>query len=162
MTTTPGTTPEALSAPPADEHTDAGTSGTPNPENGSQGSGTEPPEQSPKGNREARYRVERNEARAERDELAQRVNQLQTREVERLAALGMSNPADVFTLGGVELADLLDEAGEVDPDKVTEVVNDILGTRPGLRPNAPATDPSQGHSGGGGKPSPTWADLLAD
>lgn len=95
-------------------------------------------------NREARYRVERNEARAERDALAQRIEQLQTRELERIASKSLSNPADLLTLSGKSLADFLGEDGELDNDLVLDTANDLLGSRPGLRPNAPAVDPSQG------------------
>jgi hypothetical protein len=114
-------------------------------------------------NREARYRVERNEARAERDELAQRVETLLTREAERVAAQHLAEPADLFTLGGVTVRDLLDERGDIDPEKVDAVATQILGTRPGLSRLAPATDPSQGH---GGTPEPktelSWGALLTD
>lgn len=111
-------------------------------------------------NREARYRVERNEARAERDALAKRVDQLLTREAERLAAKDLSNPADLLTLGGVTIKDLLDDDGEVDPEKVDAVVREILGTRPGLAKYSPLFDPTQGLSGGNGKPKPSWGALL--
>jgi hypothetical protein len=104
--------------------------------------------------------VERNEARAERDALAQRVAQLQTRELERIAAEHISNPADLLTLSGKTLADFVGEDGELDTDAVVATANELLGTRPGLRPNHPAVDPTQGHAGGGGSPTPQWADLL--
>lgn len=115
----------------------------------------------PKANKEARYRVERNEARAERDALAQRVARLQRAEVERLAADSLSHPADVFTMSGNDVADYLTEAGEVDADKVAADVAAILAERPGLRKNAPAFDPTQGTGGGiRQKPEPTMAHLL--
>src|SRR5258707_673252 len=43
-------------------------------------------EEPQKSNKEARYRVERNEARAERDALAQRVERMQRDEADRVAA----------------------------------------------------------------------------
>ncbi|ORB32029.1 hypothetical protein [Mycolicibacterium parafortuitum] len=116
--------------------------------------------QAPRQNREARYRVERNEARAERDALAQRVERLLTREAERLAAKNLANPADLLTLGGVTVQDLLDEDGDVDPEKVDAVIAEILGTRPGLAKNSPAFDPTQGLSGGGHKPQASWDALM--
>ncbi|WP_235663995.1 hypothetical protein [Mycolicibacter terrae] len=121
------------------------------PENGSQ---------EPKSNREARYRVERNEARAERDELAQRVAVLQTRELERIAAEHISNPADLLTLSGKTLADFLGEDGELDTEAVVTAANDLLGTRPGLRKPHPATDLTQGQGGTTHRGQPAWADLL--
>lgn len=117
--------------------------------------------QAPRQNREARYRVERNEARAERDALAKRVDQLLTREAERLAAKDLANPADLLTLGGVTIKDLLDDDGEVDPEKVDSVVAEILSTRPGLGKRGPAYDPTQGLPGGNVKPQPSWGALLA-
>lgn len=109
----------------------------------------------PRPNREARYRIERNEAQA-------MVRELQRRDAERLAAKGLSEPADLFTLGGIELDDLLDEVGFVDPDKVSAVVSDILGSRPGLKLVDTAVDRSQGYGAPGGAASPTWGSLLKD
>ncbi|ULP49035.1 hypothetical protein [Mycolicibacter virginiensis] len=109
----------------------------------------------PRPNREARYRVERNEAQA-------MVRELQRRDAERLAAKGLSEPADLFTLGGIELDELLDDSGFVDPDKVSAVVSDILGSRPGLRLADVAVDRSQGFGASAVKASPTWGNLLRD
>jgi hypothetical protein len=119
------------------------------------------PDAPQKGNKEARYRVERNEARTERDALAQRVERYQRAEVERLAADGLSHPADLFSLSGNELADYLTEDGEVDAEKVAADVVAVLAERPGLRRPAPAYDPSVGL--GGRLPArrePTAADLF--
>jgi hypothetical protein len=116
-----------------------------------------------KSNKEARYRVERNEARAERDALAQRVERMQRAEVERLASDKLSHPADLFSLSGNELADYLTESGDVDADKVAADVAALLAERPGLRKFTPGYDPSQGL---GGKPpkaaqaEPSFADLF--
>ena len=99
----------------------------------------------------ARYRHRAKEAEANRDALAQRVEQLQSREVERLASKHLSAPADLLTLGGVTVADLLNDDGDVDPDKVSAVAAEVLGSRPGLKPNAPAFDPTQGSGGNPGK-----------
>lgn len=117
----------------------------------------------PKGNREARYRVERNEAREERDALAQRVERMQRAEVERLAAGDLSHPRDLFSLSGNELADYLTEDGEVDADKVAADVAAVLAERPGLRKPTRAFDPSQGIGGPTTpKREPTWGALLKD
>ncbi len=117
-------------------------------------------EQQNPGNREARYRVERNQARDERDELAKRVQSLLTREAERVASKHLSEPADLFALTGKTIKDFLGEDGEVDVEAVTQAANDLLGSRPGLAKNAPAVDHSQG-LGGGGRPSqPSWEMLL--
>jgi hypothetical protein len=116
--------------------------------------------EAPKGNREARYRTERNEARAERDALAARVEQLQARELERIASKSLSNPADLLRLSGKSLEDFIGEDGELDAELVTEAANELLGSRPGLRPNAAAVDPTQGHGNNAGKGAPSWGALL--
>lgn len=113
-----------------------------------------------KGNKEARYRVERNEARAERDALAQRVERMQRAEVERLAAHKLSHPADLFSLSGNELADYLTEDGDVDSEKVVADVAAVLAERPGLRRQTPGYDPTQGFGGKPSKGSPSFADLM--
>lgn len=115
----------------------------------------------PKGNKEARYRVERNEARAERDALAQRVERMQRAEVERLASDGLSHPADLFSLSGNELADYLTDAGDVDAEKVAADVAAILAERPGLKKGfVRGFDPTQGTGGRPPKGQATLAHLL--
>jgi hypothetical protein len=116
-------------------------------------------EEAHKGNREARYRVERNEARDALATATARIEAMQTREVEQLASASLSNPADLLALGGVTLADLLDDNGDVDPAKVQAVANDVLASRPGLRPAAAATDKSQG-IGASPERSPSWIALF--
>lgn len=138
-------TPENGAESPADEQTVPG-----------QGKGTG----DAKANREARYRVERNEARQERDALKARIETLQARELERLASKSLSNPADLLTLSGKTLADLLDENGDIDPDRVSDLVTEVLGTRPGLKRLDRATDISQGHGGQPSKGQPSFVDLL--
>ena len=123
----------------------------------------EAPNGAQKGNREARYRTERNTAREELATAAARIEQMQRAEVERLATeAGLSHGSDVFTLSGNGPADYLTESGDVDPARVAADVAAVLEERPGLRKNAPAFDPSQGH---GGRPQakrePTLADLLS-
>ena len=118
----------------------------------------EPETQAPV-NKEARYRVERNEARVERDALAERIAQLHQREVQRLASTDMSNPADIFTLSDKSMPDFVVD-GELDPSLVQQAVDEILGTRPGLRVLQRPVDPSQGAGGAPPNPEPTWAGLF--
>jgi hypothetical protein len=115
----------------------------------------------PKGNREARYRTERNSARDERDTLAQRIESLQTRELERIASKHLSNPADLLTLSGKSLADFVGEDGELDAEAIHATADYLLGSRPGLRPGQAAHDRSQG-LGDIPKSQPTWGSLLSD
>lgn len=95
----------------------------------------------------AAYRVKLREAEAERDALAERLQRMQRAEIERLAADGLSHPADLFSLSGNELADYLTEDGDVDAEKVAADVAAILAERPGLRKQTPGYDPSQGRGG---------------
>jgi len=124
------------------------------------------------GNEAARYRRRLREAEgqrdavtAERDGLAQRVERMQRADVERLASTGgLAAPADLWALGGVELAELLDDDGEVDAEAVAEAVAGVLEARPGLRGRRrPAPDRSQGstHAQGGAKRVTTWGDALS-
>jgi hypothetical protein len=115
-----------------------------------------------KANKEARYRVERNEARAERDALAERVERMHRAEVERLASEHLSMASDLFSLSGNEPADYLTESGDVDAEKVAADVAAVLAERPGLRKNSPAYDPTQGSGGNPGKQSPGWGSLFKD
>lgn len=122
----------------------------------------EPDQDTPKGNREARYRVERNEAREALSAAQARIEQMQTREVERLAS-ELAQPGDLLELGGVSLADLLTEAGDVDEAAVAEAVAALIESRPGLAKNLTVryVDPSQGV--GNDRPAkrePTFATLL--
>lgn len=108
-----------------------------------------------------RYNRERDEARAERDALAARIETLQRAEVERLASAGLSHPEDLFSLSGNTVADYLDDNGNVDPAKVDADVAEILVERPGLKPRAMAYDPSQGMGNGIiRKPELGWGALL--
>lgn len=131
----------------------SGTSGTPDADNGAQ-----------RTSKEARYQVERNLAREELTAAQARIERLQRAEIERLAAdAGLAHASDVFTMSGNEPADYLDDDGNVDPARVAADVAAVLDERPGLRKNAPAFDPTQGH-GGRPKPpdapAPSWESMF--
>lgn len=114
-------------------------------------------------NKEARYRVERNEAREALAVSEARVAQLQRAEVERLAGESLAMPGDLFSLSGNELADYLGDDGTVDPEKVAADVAAILAERPGLQKQTHPVgyDPSQGRGGRPPKaPTPTLAHLI--
>lgn len=137
------------------EATEGGTPGTPESQGGSE-------TETPKGNREARYRVERNEARQERDAMAARLQGLQTAELHRLAGEHLAQAEDI-TLSGKSLADFLTPEGRVDHAAVAEAAADVIESRPGLAkyPKDRAVDPSQGSGNNRpGKAPITWGDLL--
>ncbi|SLF41010.1 Uncharacterised protein [Mycobacteroides abscessus subsp. bolletii] len=109
-------------------------------------------------NREARYRVERNEAREQLAAAELRLVQLQTMELHRLAGEILSAPEDI-TLAGKPLADFLTPEGWVDRAAVEEAAREVAQTRPGLAKYQPGYDPSQGR----GIPAARtagWAALL--
>lgn len=134
----------------ATEPADSGTPATPEPENGNQGLVEA----------RDRYRTERDSAREALTTLTQRVERLLRAEVERLAADGLSHPADLFSLSGNELADYLTDDGDVDPERVAADVAAILAERPGMRRPSPAYDPTQGHGSDVPARRPTMHDLL--
>lgn len=109
-------------------------------------------------NREARYRVERNEAREQLAAAELRLVQLQTAELHRLAGEILSAPEDI-SLAGKPLADFLTAEGRVDRAAVEAAAREVAQTRPGLAKYQPGYDPSQGH-GIPGTRMAGWAALL--
>lgn len=122
-----------------------------------EGNGTGEQDSAPQ-NREARYRVERNEAREQLAAAELRLVQLQTAELHRLAGEILSAPEDI-TLAGKPLADFLTVEGRVDRAAVEAAAREVAQTRPGLAKYQPGYDPSQGH-GVPGTPTAGWAALL--
>lgn len=105
-------------------------------------------QQQEQGNREARYRVERNEARAEVERLSGVVEGLQKQMVEGM--IGDLNAKAFWAGAGVEgVADLLSDDGSVDAEKVQAAVGvarEELGIPEGPRP--PQAAPTQGREYG--------------
>lgn len=123
--------------------------------------GAEPAGDAAKDSREAaKYRRRLRETETERDTLAERLTAMQRREAERVAIDVLADPADLFTIGGTDLAELLDEAGDVDPEKVRAAAAAVVATRPGLG-KAPG-----GYDFGGGRRTSTpasgtpWTDAF--
>lgn len=119
------------------------------------------PERGKGGNAEAaRYRIQLRTAEAERDALTATVTRLQTAAAERVAGEWLAAPADLWAFGG-SLADLLDDHGDVDPDRVAGQVAALLDQRPGLAKGArvPVVELGQGtrQSTAGGA---SWQGLL--
>jgi hypothetical protein len=82
----------------------------------------------------------------ERDEARARVEQLLTREAERIAGGTLSQPSDLW-LDGARLADVLsDDGGDVDGAKVAAAVEAVVVKRPGLR-KPPVPQPLYGIHG---------------
>lgn len=114
------------------------------------------------GPREARYRIERNEAREKLARANERIARMQRAEIERLASASLSHGEDLFSLSGNGVADYLNDDGDVDPEKIAADVAAILTERPGLRRLSTAIDRSQGF-GAQPVPGPTdFSSLLRD
>lgn len=98
----------------------------------------------------ARYRRSLRDAEAERDGLRGRLDVLQRAEVERIATGddGLARADDLW-LSGANLAELLDDNGNVDHGRVREAVAAILVDRPHWRRAAPV-----GFDGGVRQPAP--------
>ncbi|MBU8808069.1 hypothetical protein KL953_04115 [Mycolicibacterium goodii] len=107
-----------------------------------------------------RYRGERDAAREALAAAGKRIARYQRAEIERLASERLAHPSDVLTLSGNDIADYLDDDGNVDPDKVAADIEAILSERPGLAKPLRAVDPSQGRGGATPPPAPTWSSLL--
>ena len=78
--------------------------------------------------RDTRYRQRLRETEAERDALLQRVEHMQRGEVQRLTADRLADPEDLWR--ETELADLLDERGNIDTTKVDGRVGALLEEHP--------------------------------
>jgi hypothetical protein len=80
--------------------------------------------------REAWYRMQRTEARAQVAELTEHIARMQEAEVNRLAAEFLHDPGDLILFG--RLPDVLDDDGMVDPKKVRAAAQELVAARPGL------------------------------
>ena len=98
------------------------------------------------GNREAaKYRKRLRDTEAERDRLADRLQTMQRAEAERLAGEHLTKGAALW-IGGTELADVLDDDGLVDSDKVAaraEEVREEFGIR---KPRSGLYVPAEGYN----------------
>lgn len=121
---------------------------------------TEQTEEKGKGNSEAaRWRVKLRETETERDALKARVGDMQAAEVSRLA----TGPGALHDGGDLllttQLADLLDDEGNVDPEKVTTAVATLAERKPHLA--RPAFEDGVGIGQKGNATTATWADVIA-
>ncbi|MBA2558801.1 MAG: hypothetical protein H0V07_02765 [Propionibacteriales bacterium] len=88
------------------------------------------------GREAAKYRRQLRDAEASLASLSTRVETMQRREVERLAASELETPADLW-LADTSLPDLLDDDGEIDEAKVTQAIEFVLADRPGWKRTTP-------------------------
>ena len=116
----------------------------------------------------AKYRRKLRAVEGERDQLAQRLTTLQRGEAERLAADQLADAADLWR-DGLDLAELLDDDGHLDPDKVTAAAESTLRTHPHWKKAArrtPAPGAGGGLKSGASNPadlrSPSWSQVLRE
>jgi len=107
----------------------------------------------------ARYRTRLREAEAERDGISERLTGYQRREAERLAASTLSRPADLW-LDGADPSELLDDEGQLDPEKVAATVAGVLTDRPQLEAGRVRPRPDHAQGGSGAPQAPGWSDVL--
>lgn len=145
-------TPTPTGAQPAEETTTDETdvrAGTPEPDEG------DTTDDGP-GREAAKYRRRLRDTEAERDALAATVDTLRRQIIE--AALDRSPiTAEAFWAGGTDVADLLDNTGAVDVDRVAEVAAEVA-ARFGVKRQA--MDLGQGARGSGHAAGKGWADVL--
>ncbi len=112
------------------------------------------------GHEAAKYRTRLRAAEAQRDALAVRMEAMQRREVERLASKHLAQPGDLFEVGRVDLAAMLDETGDVSADAVHAAAESLVESRPGLAVarRGPSFD---GGARTAAKRAASWADVLS-
>lgn len=110
-----------------------------------------------RGSREAaKYRRQLRDAEAARDQLAERLAALQRGQAETFAREHLADGADLWR-DGVDLTALLDDGGQVDPDKVREAARSTIAAhRHWAAPRPPKRNPTG--SGGGLKSGATGRD----
>ncbi|MDX1890118.1 hypothetical protein [Mycolicibacterium sp. 050158] len=91
------------------------------------------PEGEPTPNSEAaRYRVERNELRAERDALSERLTGYQKRECEAAVANLLDVPADLWEIGQADVTVFYDDDGNLNHDELLAAAGALIEQRPRL------------------------------
>lgn len=89
----------------------------------------------------AKYRKRAQAAEKERDHLGERLTRMQRAEAERLAADHLKDGTDLWR-DGAQLADLLDDDGNIDSDKIAAVTQTLVTAHPHWRKLAPAAPPA--------------------
>ena len=138
--------------------------GTPD---GSPGVSAPADDQEGAGNTEAAgYRRRLRDTERERDALAERVDRYRRTEVSRLAADTLAVGTDLLSIGDTALADLVNDDGDPDPQKIRTAAETLVRTRPGLK-RGPTPGETRAAIGQGGThsaptaPGTTWTDVLS-
>lgn len=143
-----------LQAPEASSEPRDPDSGVSAPENGPQAPGEATEDSSEDqgqddeatGNREAaRYRKRLRDTEAERDALSARLETMQRHEAERLASKVLAKGSALWA-GETKLDDLLDDDGNIDPQKVTDRAEEVREEFGIARARRPLVVPMEGYS----------------
>lgn len=121
-------------------------------------------EASPASREAAKYRRRLRETETQRDQLAERLSVLQRAEAERIAAEHLADGADIFR-DGASIESLLDDDGNVDPVKVTELAAATAAAHPhwikrALPPVIRRNDLASGASSRTDQSAPSWQQVL--
>ncbi|MFD4633345.1 hypothetical protein ACFVYR_34985 [Streptomyces sp. NPDC058284] len=125
-------------------------------------SGTQPGEGNSTNREAAKYRTKLREAETKLEAAETRITALLRKEIEAYASKQLAVGADLFTLGEVAVADLLDPQGNVDTETIDASVEALLVARPGLRSNTAPWGEVGGSSAAGSaeRAKPTMLDAL--
>ncbi len=107
----------------------------------------------------ARYRRRLRETETERDGLVEQLDGFRRREAERVTAGALSKPSDLW-LDGRTVGDLLNDDGQVDPEKVAAEVASVLDGRPLLAATRPRPKPDDAQGRPMVRTGAGWADVL--
>lgn len=117
--------------------TDGGGAGTPDESSHDDGADTveEPGGEPSKGSNAeaARYRVQLREEQTQHEATRQLLATYQRAAAEAALAELLAQPADLFDVGKVDLADHIDDTGQVNAATLVAAAQELLKTRPGLK-----------------------------
>lgn len=117
----------------------------------------------------AKYRTRLRDAEADRDAIGERLAEAQRREVSRQVGDRMHDPDDLW-MAGTDVADMLDDDGNIDPERVTLALDELKDARPHWFTTKVGPPPSGRPAAmlrGGNDPtspaktSPSWSDALS-
>lgn len=108
----------------------------------------------------AKYRVKLRETETKLAAAEERIMTLMKRAAESHVADKLSVPTDLWDVGKANIADLLDDNGDLDTGALDDLVGEMLSARPGLGPVRWGDVGVSGQRGSDDSSSPSWADAL--
>jgi hypothetical protein len=121
-------------------------------------------ERTPDDNEAAKYRRKLRDAESKLAAQDERLQAMQRNEAQRLAAVKLADPQDLWR-DGAQLTDVIDDAGQVDPAKLDGLIGTVLEAhKHWARTTSPAAAPASEVTASGkitaGETSKTWAQVL--